>query len=188
MFYKTFVNIKNTLAWIWNLLDKLRYMAVIKSLCHYRSRRETRRMASVFDVARYILERKKILTTVKLQKLVYYCQAWSLVWDEQPLFDEEIQAWANGPVVPDLFQCHKGKFQVTSSDIPYGDTTNLDDLQKETINAVLEYYGEKSAQWLVDLSHLEEPWRNARGKCGTGEYCSSVISQGAMIEYYSGLA
>ncbi|WP_307850044.1 MULTISPECIES: type II toxin-antitoxin system antitoxin SocA domain-containing protein [unclassified Saccharopolyspora] len=42
------------------------------------------------------------MTAMKLQKLVYYSQAWHLVWDERPLFDEPVQAWANGPVVPDL--------------------------------------------------------------------------------------
>ena len=56
-------------------------------------------MMTVLDVAAYILERQGSMTTMKLQKLVYYCQAWSLVWDERPLFDESIEAWANGPVL-----------------------------------------------------------------------------------------
>ncbi len=142
---------------------------------------------TVFDVARYILQQNNTLTTVKLQKLIYYCQAWSLVWDEKPLFNEEIQAWANGPVVPDLFQFHKGKFKIAVSDLPKSKTCNLTSTQKETIKSILKHYGDKSAQWLVDLTHLEEPWRNARGNCGCGDSCSNVISHGAMVEYYSGL-
>ncbi len=55
---------------------------------------------SVESVAAYILSQHGKLSAMKLQKLVYYCQAWSLVWDEAPLFQEQIQAWANGPVVP----------------------------------------------------------------------------------------
>ena len=43
-------------------------------------------MASVFDVAAYILHRAGTMTAMKLQKLVFYSQAWSLVWDEKPLF------------------------------------------------------------------------------------------------------
>lgn len=62
-----------------------------------------RHMATVFDVAEYILQKLGEVTTMKLQKLVYYCQAWSLVWDEQPLFEDDFQAWANGPVCPALF-------------------------------------------------------------------------------------
>ena len=43
-------------------------------------------MASVFDAATCILSRAGGMTAMKLQKLVYYAQAWSLVWDERPLF------------------------------------------------------------------------------------------------------
>jgi uncharacterized phage-associated protein len=56
-------------------------------------------VASVFDVAQYILRKQGGMTTMKLQKLVYYAQAWSLVWDEEPLFDQPIEAWSNGPGV-----------------------------------------------------------------------------------------
>jgi uncharacterized phage-associated protein len=144
-------------------------------------------MASVFDVARYVLEQKGEMTTVKLQKLIYYCQAWSLVWDEEPLFDEQIQAWANGPVVPALFNIHRGQFNINTSDLPIGNSDVLSENQKETVDNVLRHYGDKSAQWLVDLTHLEEPWREARGGCGCGEACGNEITQGAMMEYYSGL-
>ncbi|HSX11345.1 MAG TPA: type II toxin-antitoxin system antitoxin SocA domain-containing protein, partial [Chlamydiales bacterium] len=64
---------------------------------------------SVLDVAAYILEKQpknEPITAWKLQKLVYYCQAWSLVWDEKPLFKEKILAWANGPVVKELYLRH----------------------------------------------------------------------------------
>lgn len=60
-------------------------------------------MANAFDVAKYILEVKGTMSTMKLQKLCYYAQAWSLVWDDKPLFDEEFEAWANGPVCRELF-------------------------------------------------------------------------------------
>lgn len=47
-------------------------------------------MANVSDVAAYILQKHGRMTTMKLQKLVYYSQAWSLVWDEKPLFQERM--------------------------------------------------------------------------------------------------
>lgn len=144
-------------------------------------------MATVKDVARYILEKKSGVSAIKLQKLVYYCQAWSLVWDEAPLFQEEIQAWANGPVVPDLFYAHKGQFYVDCSTFSEGDISALTKEQKETIDAVINGYGDKSAQWLVDLTHLEEPWKVARGDCNPGERCKNVITHASMAEYYSGL-
>src|SRR5680860_208464 len=78
-------------------------------------------MASVLDVAEYILKETGSMTTMKLQKLVYYSQAWSLVWDEKPLFGEPIEAWANGPVVRALYEAHRGRFQVDT--IENGDPT-----------------------------------------------------------------
>src|SRR5689334_5878093 len=59
--------------------------------------------ASVHDTAAFILKVHGPVSAMKLEKLVYYCQAWSLVWDERPMFSERIEAWANGPVCPDLY-------------------------------------------------------------------------------------
>ena len=69
-------------------------------------------MSAVFDVAKYILEKRSPMTAMKLEKIIYYSQAWSLVWDSAPLFNEPIEAWMNGPVIPVLFNVHRGKFQV----------------------------------------------------------------------------
>lgn len=56
-------------------------------------------MPTIFDAAKFILEQLGQMSTMKLQKLCYYAQAWSLVWDDAPLFEEDFQAWANGPVL-----------------------------------------------------------------------------------------
>jgi uncharacterized phage-associated protein len=143
-------------------------------------------MATVHDVAAYILRKRHPLTTWKLQKLVYYCQAWSLVWDERRLFSAEIQAWANGPVIPELYKKHRGEFQVYSW--PHGDPDRLTPVERETVDAVLEFYGPKTSQWLSDLTHAERPWREARGSLAPGERGTQVISLESMHEYYSGLS
>ena len=142
-------------------------------------------MANVFDVAKYILEKQGPMTTMKLQKLVYYSQAWSVVWDEKPLFAEEIQAWASGPVVRELYDEHKGMFQIPS--LNKGNTDNLKPEEKETIDAVLQAYGDKPAQWLSDLTHMEKPWNEAREGIPIGQNCENEITLASMVEYYSGL-
>lgn len=142
-------------------------------------------MASVFNTAAYILKRHGGTTSMKLQKLVYYAQAWSLVWDERPLFKEEIQAWANGPVVPALFFAHQGEFTLTKE--PRGDISKLDEDARDTINAIIEAYGDKSANWLSALTHREDPWVNARRGLADGERGNSVISHGALADYYGNL-
>ena len=139
----------------------------------------------VFDIAAYILERMGAMTTMKLQKLVYYSQAWSLVWDEKPLFEEDIEAWANGPVVRDLFDFHRGRYEISS--MPLGNSGLLNQEQRDTIDAVLEYYGHRSAQWLIELTHMEDPWVQARKGLPKLERGNRVISLDAMADYYSSL-
>jgi uncharacterized phage-associated protein len=142
-------------------------------------------MASVFDVSAYILDKLGPITTMKLQKLVYYSQAWSLVWDDKPLFNEQIEAWANGPVIPNLYECHQSEFKITH--LPKGDFNNLTPTERETIDEVLKFYGDKSSQWLSDLTHKEDPWVNARKGLANGERGSSTITHAAMAEYYGSL-
>lgn len=146
---------------------------------------ENELQVSVFDVAAYILKQKGAMSTMKLQKLVYYCQAWSLVWDEKPLFKEQIEAWANGPVVKELFSYHRGMFQISSVSI--GNPDLLDADQRDTINAVLDYYGDKPAQWLIDLTHMEKPWQKAREGLPVSVRSNKVIDLEDIAEYYSSL-
>ena len=142
-------------------------------------------MASVHDVAAAILDKTGTIDTFKLQKLVYYSQAWHLVWASEPLFDEPIQAWAGGPVVPTLYELHKGRYSVSSW--PDGNTTRLTDSERATIDAVVLSYGKLSGRQLSELTHREEPWRNARGSLDSGTRGSQVIEPGSIQNYYSGL-
>lgn len=142
---------------------------------------------SVFDVAAYILNKLNQTTHMKLQKLVYYSQAWSLVWDEKPLFKESIQAWANGPVVPELFAALKGTFTVTPTQLKEGSADSLNKKQRETVDRVLDFYSKHDAQWLSDLTHMEAPWRDARQGLPPGDRSTKPITHDAMAEYYGSL-
>lgn len=144
-------------------------------------------MATIFDVAKYITEQCGEMTAMKLQKLAYYAQAWSLVWDEQPLFNEDFQAWANGPVVPALYERHRGMFKVNSALFADADASAITEEQRDSINKVLDFYGTKTAQWLSDLTHSENPWLNARGETPVGRPSDATITQAAMHEYYTSL-
>jgi uncharacterized phage-associated protein len=142
---------------------------------------------SVLDVARYILKHQGRMSSWKLQKLCYYCQAWSLVWDERPLFKERIQAWANGPVVRELYDAHAGRFEVSVEHIAGGNIRHLDADARETIDSVLKFYGPKDGRWLSELTHKEFPWKSARKGLAVGERSSTVIDHATMAEYYGGL-
>ena len=90
------------------------------------------------------------MTTWKLQKLVYYSQAWSLVWDDDALFPEKIEAWANGPVVRKLYDAHRRVYRMSC--LMKGNPDALTRDQRETVDSVLRFYGDKSPQ-VAERSH-----------------------------------
>lgn len=142
-------------------------------------------MAIVHDVAAYIIEQCGAMTAMKLQKLAYYAQAWSLVWDEQPLFPEPIQAWANGPVVRELFNQHRGQYTVASW--PAGDSGALTQVQRDTVDQVVRSYGDLSARQLSHLTHSEAPWREARGGLPDTARSEAEIPLDSLLEFYGAL-
>lgn len=147
-------------------------------------------MANIVDVAKYILEKKGTMSTMKLQKLCYYSQAWTLAWYEVPLFKEDFQAWANGPVCRELFDWHRGQFRISADCLPQlSGKSNLSVTECETIDKVLDFYGDKEGHWLSELTHKERPWKEARQKSNAlpGDSCSEIITKESMADYYSGL-
>ncbi len=116
---------------------------------------------------------------------VYYCQAWHLVWESERLFSERIEAWAGGPVVPDLFQQHHGRYRVGTW--PTGNAANLTESEKETIDTVVDAYGRLTGHRLSHLTHSELPWRKARLGLAPGERGNKEISTDDMQDYYSDL-
>jgi len=141
---------------------------------------------TILDVAAYILKKAGPMTAMKLQKLCYYSQAWSLVWDEAPLFEEPFEAWANGPVAPELYAHHRGRFTLHALDV--GDAGNLGHDQRETIDAVVKAYGKLTARQLSDLSHAERPWREARKGLQPTDRGQNRISIECMLEFYAELS
>ena len=144
-------------------------------------------MVSIFDVAEFILERVGFASTLKLQKLAYYSQAYALVRCDEPLFDEDFEAWANGPVCPVLFASHRGKFVIGAGEL-VGVKPNPELLGQEaaaTVNHVLDVLGDYNGRELSELTHREGPWKIARGNCMPGEPCSKVISKESPISYYA---
>lgn len=142
--------------------------------------------ASAHDVVQYVIRKlDRPVPTLKLQKLAYYCHAWSLVWDDRPLFGEEIEAWANGPIIPDVYHAHHGMYSV--HEWSRGSAYNLDAAAKETVDAVLKHYGGMSGFELSDLTHSEDPWLNARRGLTRSQRGHVRMRDADMAEYYGSL-
>jgi len=142
-------------------------------------------MADVFDVAQYILEQQGEMTAMKLQKLTYYAQAWHIAWTDNILFNNRIEAWADGPVSPELFSKHRGAFRVST--VRGANSAALTDDERDTVQRVLKFYGDKSPQWLSDLTHMESPWLSARRGVPDRAQSKNEITPKSMGEYYASL-
>ena len=139
-------------------------------------------IVSAHDVTGYILD-DRTMTGLKLQKLLFYCQAWSLVWDGEPLFGERIFAWPSGPVVREVY-C--GYFEV-GSPWPGAHPERLSGRQRATVAKVLASYGSKPSRLLKDLTRNEAPWRAARATVRSGQRGESEITLGSLADYYGAM-
>lgn len=142
-------------------------------------------MAKVHDVAAYIISKIRSIDAMKLQKLLYYSQAWSLVWDDRPLFSARIEAWANGPVVREVFKAYQGHYAISTA--RFGNKEALSSREKQTVDAILKFYGPKSGFFLSQLTHRERPWVEARKGVAPGDPSDREITLAAMAEYYGSL-
>jgi uncharacterized phage-associated protein len=89
--------------------------------------------------------------------------------------------------VYNLYTIHRGMFDVGPAVFARGKVSGLTTSQRESIDAVVDFYGKFSAHQLSELTHREAPWRDAREGLTPGERGNAEISDSAMAEFYDGL-
>lgn len=143
------------------------------------------------DVANFFLafadDRGEVITNLKLQKLVYYAQAWFLANYGEQLFEGDFQAWVHGPVLPELYYMYKEQ-----GSSPIKPPKSWDDIEQELDPEILDYlkevaqvYMPSGAYELELMTHQETPWIEARGDLEPDEKCETVIPLDAMRKFYS---
>jgi uncharacterized phage-associated protein len=146
-------------------------------------------MKNALDVARYFLccvdrEAGDTISHLKLQKLVYYAQAWSLVFRNQPFFGQDIEGWVSGPVVRDVWDEYK-VYQDRDIPPPVNFDPEFAEDELEVLEEVWSTYGELSAKHLRDLVYSEQPWLNSRQGLDLAEQSTNIISHDDMKMYYA---
>lgn len=158
-------------------------------------------MLDVIDVARYIVnysnDKEYVITNLRLQKLLYFVQAYYLAFTDskEPCFDDEIEAWDFGPVVPSAYHEFKiygsGNIPKINSFISFDDQDvwnserevfNEDKIpedDREIIESVVDQFANYSTTDLVSLTHRQKPWKNAYRNSG-----NRVISKDSIREYF----
>lgn len=144
-------------------------------------------MANVHEVAKWFLaavdrDAGDAITPLKLQKLIYYAQAWFLALEGRPLFRDRIEAWAHGPVCRTVYERYRdygwGSIPAPEDDI------DLKQDEIEHLEMIMDAYGDMSAKKLEHLTHNEDPWIEARGDLSPEERCNTAISHESMREFY----
>lgn len=127
----------------------------------------------------------KPITNKKLQKLLYYSQAWYLVLKDKPLFSEEIEAWVHGPTVRDVYFAFKDcGFAPIKKSVSEAIVDKVKD-QKSFLESIWNVYGKFDADYLEELTHNEEPWQKARAGLDAHMASENIVSADSMKEYYS---
>jgi len=121
-----------------------------------------------------------LISNLKLQKLCYYAQGIAVAVRRAPLFNESMEAWLHGPVVPAVYRRYK---EFGSDAIPPVDVLNIEDYapaDRHILDDVYSYYGQYSAWRLREMTHAEPPWRTNWDEGG-----GCVISNDDLLQYFS---
>lgn len=144
------------------------------------------------EVANFFLafadDKGEPITNLKLQKLVYYAQAWFLANYGKPLFEGDFQAWVHGPVLPELYHAYKERGAA-----PIPSPMDLEKVEAQLNPEVIDFlkevarvYMPSGAYELELMTHQEDPWIEARDGVEADAKCTTVISLQSMQEYYGG--
>ena len=144
-------------------------------------------MFKAIDIARKLLLTAKrdsviegqgeLMSNMKLQKMLYYEQGFHLAVFGTPLFEEDIEAWMYGPVVPAVYEVYKD-YGYNGIDPGKVEEVSLSDREQALFDEVYKVYGAYSAIGLMNMTHRESPWANT--PTGVG----SVISRDKMVEFF----
>lgn len=125
-------------------------------------------MIDCLNAARYFIVRayedgvEAEMTNMKVQKLLYYSQSLHLALYDEPLFEDEIQAWRYGPVCPPAYRFYSN-FEAEQLPVPHQESLlQLPNEKKELLEVIWGYFGGYHAYKLSDMTHVEFPWKKAR--------------------------
>ena len=142
------------------------------------------------SVAEYFIDKAnkegKPITNKKLQKLVYYAQAWSLVLKNKKLFDEKIEAWVHGPAIKSLYVKYKNfGFSPIKKNADTALLKTVSSVNKKLLDNIWSVYGSLDADYLEMLTHSETPWKEAREGLQSSANSENEISLKTMKSFYS---
>lgn len=134
----------------------------------------------IYHVVQYILGVSEDVTPHALQKILYYAQAFFKVFYGYHLFEDDCEAWAQGPVYPNIYYQLKDSY-----DHPLmKNSCSLDDKEQFFIDLIMRYFGCYSGKSLERMTHCEKPWRDARSGMMSVQVEGRVIEKSSIEKYF----
>ena len=124
----------------------------------------------------------EVPTHLKIQKLVYYTQAWYLANFDEPLFNEDMQAWTHGPVVPSVYEKYRG---AGFDALPKEAKPRIPEALVPFLKAIYDQYGQYTAKRLERMTHEELPWKFTRGALPLEARCTKAIDKLMIRNFYA---
>lgn len=157
-------------------------------------------MYDVCDVCRYVInysnKKEYSISNLKLQKLLYFIQAVFIIDKSKQCFNDPIEAWDFGPVVPKAYREFKmygcadippitSYFVFDEDDIWNTRRVEFDESiikrkDRKAINKVVDMFSEYTATDLVQLTINQLPWKNVYEPG-----MNNVITPDMLKKYYS---
>jgi uncharacterized phage-associated protein len=145
-------------------------------------------------LAEYILQKWGNMSHLKLQKILFYVEAYHLAYFDNSIIDDNFQAWVHGPVSRKIYDLLKDK-SVLHAELGYVKEANgadpSDVLKKaltkdqiDFINETVDELNQFSATQLENMTHTEEPWLAARKGYGIADRCEVIINKDLMKKFY----
>jgi putative zinc finger/helix-turn-helix YgiT family protein len=138
-------------------------------------------------VARYMLSKSVEITPLALQKMLYYAQAFFQALFKRPLFTDACQAWAHGPVYPDVYYKYRdfGYDPIKLPELEFNDdVSGLSISEINLLDAIIAAFGRYSGTTLRWMTHNEQPWLKTRGSLHPTDRCVTVISNDLINSYF----
>ncbi len=166
--------------------DKISEIAYKKSLGKTKQLEFMDNHSKIYSTSLYMILKLKEVDPLSIQKLLYFSEVFSKIIDNKKIFSDSPKAWKYGPVYDEIYDCfsyYKGN-HIDYSELLKDREFNLSDEEKEYLDEIIKDFGCYSGPILREMTHLTDPWINARSGLDESEPSTRIIEEKDINDYY----
>ena len=150
----------------------------------------TEDQSKIYLISKHIIAKMEDITPLALQKILYYIQGFSTYFFDNPIFNDNAEAWVHGPVYREIYDrfsyyrynpISKNEFE------SYNEIDSLSEKELKLIDSVINNFGVYSGKTLEKMTHITIPWEEGRKELSEEEYSSNIIDTDTMKDYFTNI-